>query len=284
TIDGKLPTALPEHPSSIEYVKARKAAVIEWNKAYKAKGRDLPAVALDSERKFQDAHRDINEPSQNSTQDNSQTRSANNQSVPTDAGTKSNQTQRVTGNKSKTAEKKLEEATIKSVANLIKEVDKYRSTKPAGDTTLERDLANRTAKEAITRFVENQPDYFFTYPIRDVSGVRSALVFDVDEPIELEPLRRELGEGLQLTNHCKSIRVDNAAILKMSSSIKPGDLLRVRFKVRFGSTPNDMGEFSVFHAAALGDQSRGQGESFFGKKAILGYQLVKQPAKTETSP
>ena len=62
TTDGKLPAILPEHPASIEYVNARKAAVIEWNKAYKAKGRDLPAVALDSERKFQDTYRDINEP------------------------------------------------------------------------------------------------------------------------------------------------------------------------------------------------------------------------------
>ena len=293
TTDGKLPSTLPEHPSSIAYVKARKAAVIEWNKAYKAKGRDLPAVALDSERKFQDTYRDINEPSQNSTQVNSQASSANNQSAPTDAGSKSSLTKRVTENKSKTAEKKLEEATIKSVANLIKEIDKYRSTKPAGDTTLERELAKRVAAEAVTRFVENQADYYFTYPIRDVSGDRLALYFTVKEPVEFEQIRKELGADLLLTNHTRSIRVDNVAILKTNAPIKPGDLLRVRFRVLFAgffANLRDVGEvgsevkFAVRHSAALGDPSLGAGQSIFVGKNIIGFQLIKQPAKTDATP
>ncbi len=201
TTDGKLPSTLPEHPSSIEYVKARKTAVIEWNKAYKAKGRDLPAVALDIERKFQDAHREIIEPLRNSAPDSAKSGSANNQSAPTDAVSKSSLTQRVTENKSKTSEKKFEELTIKSAASLIREIDKYRSTKPVGDTTLERELAKRVAKDAVTRFVENQPDYYFTYPIRDVSGDRLALYFTVKEPVEFEQIRKELGADLLLTNH-----------------------------------------------------------------------------------
>ena len=293
TTDGKLPTALPEHPASIEYVKARKAAVIEWNKAYKAKGRDLPAVALDSERKFQDTYRDINEPSPNPTEDNKKSDSANNQSAPTDAGSKSSLTQRVTGNKSKTAEKKFEELTIKSVANLIKEIDKYRSTKPAGDTTLERELAKRVAAEAVTRFVENQADYYFTYPIRDVSGDRLALYFTVKEPVEFEQIRKELGADLLLTNHNQSIHVDNVAILKTNTPIKPGDLLRVRFRVHFaGFSENlrDVGDvgsgvkFAVRHSAALGNPSLGAGQSIFVEKNIIGFQLIKQSAKTDASP
>ena len=249
----------------------------------------MPAVALESERKFQDTYRDINEPSQNSTQDNSKTSSDNNQSAQTDKESKSSATQRVTGNKSKTAEKKFEEAIIKSAANLIKEIDKYRSTTPTGDTTLERDLAKRAAKDAVTKFVENQPDYYFTYSITDVSSDKAALVFAVDEPVEFGQLRKELGEDLLLINHSKSIRVENAAILKISSPIKPGDLLRVRFKVRFlGFGTFQSGtvgvRFAVSHSSALVDQSLGVGNSIFLEKAILGYQLVKQPAKTETSP
>ncbi len=272
TTDGKLPTALPEHPASIEYVKARKAAVIEWNKAYKAKGRDLPAVALDSERKFQDVHRDINDPSPNSSPDNAKTSSTNNQSG------------------SKTAEKKLEEATVKSAVNLIKEIDKYRSTKPAGDTTLERDSAKRVAAEAVTKFVENQPDYYFTYPIRDVSGDRLALYFTVEEPVEFKQIRKELGAGLLLTNHNQSIHVDNVAILKTNTPIKPGDLLRVRFRVRFAGLSEDLRDvgsgvkFAVRHSAALGNPSLGAGQSIFVEKNIIGFQLIKQSAKTAASP
>ena len=289
TTDGKLPTTLPEHPASIEYVKARKAAVIEWNKAYKAKGRDLPSIAMDAERKFQETHRDVNEPLPNAMKENGKSDNVNNQSAPTASESKSSRTKRVAGNELRNAEKKLEETTIKSATSLIKEIDKYRSKKPVGDTTFERDLAKRTAREAVIRFAESQPDYYFNYPISDVSGDGKALVFSVDEPTEFEQLRQELGVDLQLINHSKWIRVENAEILKISSPIKPGDLLRVRFKVRFHRFDTAQQQttgvnFAVSHSSALGDPSLGNGNSIFGEKTIVGFQFVKQPAKTETLP
>ena len=289
TTDGKLPTGLPEHPASIEYVKARKAAVIEWNKAYKAKGRDLPSIAMDAERKFQETHKDVNDPLPNAMKENGKSGNVNNQSAPTASESKSSRTKRVAGNELRNAEKKLEETTIKSATSLIKEIDKYRSKKPVGDTTFERDLAKRTAREAVIRFAESQLDYYFNYPISDVSGDGKALVFSVDEPTEFEQLRQELGVDLQLINLSKSIRVENAEILKISSPIKPGDLLRVRFRVRFHSFgtaqhQNNGVNFAVSHSSALGDPSLGNGNSIFGEKTIVGFQFVKQPAKTETSP
>ena len=266
TTDGKLPATLPEHPASIEYVNARKAAVIEWNKAYKAKGRDLPTLAMEKERKFQESYRDKSEPLKNSTPD-----------------AKNGEATRTTASNSKNNEKKLEETTIRSLASLIKEVDKYRSTKPTGDTTLEREQSKRIAREVMLQYVDRQPHYCFTYPIKDVSGGGESLTIDVAEPMEFRLLRKELNPDLQLTHHRNSIKVTNAEILKMSSSIKPGDYLRLRFKVHFrgfvsSSDGNKM--FDIKHLAVAGDPSLGDGNSAFTEISIVDVQLVKQTAKT----
>jgi hypothetical protein len=268
TTDGKLPPTLPEHPASAEYIQSRKTAVIEWNKAYKAKGRELPAVALDNERRFQESYRDKTEPPVNSTPDESEDN-------------------RTAGKEAKSAEKKLEELTIKSLVSLIMEVDKYRSTKPAGDTTLEREQSKRVAKDLMTKYVDNQLDYYFTYPIKDVSGGGASLRFDIDEPVELIKTQKELNANVQLTHRRGAIDVRNIEILKLSSSIKPGDFLRVRYKVRFVRFGNYQNEnniiFDVKHLAVVGDPSLGDGNSLFTEKAIVGVELIKKSATTERS-
>ena len=291
-----MPKTLAAHPASIEYGKARRAAVVDWYKAYKSKGRDLPTDALENERKFQQDLRDINDPSQNSSNDNSTTSSAINHSGPKAAEPKNSLTKRASGRELKIDEKKLEESTVKGVATLINEIDKYRSTELSGDTTLVRNSAKRAASEAVARFVANQPDFYFTYPITDVSylkndpsGRKPSLVFSVNEPVEFEQIRRELGADLELINHSKSIRVDNAAILKISESIKPGDLLRVRFHVSFHSFgvfqyPTEGVRFAVSHSSEPGDPSLGTGNSIFIEKTIDGFQLLKQQTQTATSP
>lgn len=284
TTDGKLPSTLPKHPASAEYIKSRKAAVSEWSKAYKARGRELPANAIESERSFQESHRDKTERAANSKPDDSESASGNNLSTPTAAESMDNRT---TGRDSKNVEKKLEEITIRSLVSLIKKVDQYRSTKPAGDTTLEREQSKRVAKELITKYADNQPDCYFSYPIKDVSGSSTSLRFDVDEPIEFKQLRKELNADLQLTRRPRSINVKSIEILKLSSSIKPGDFLRVRFKVQFlgfGSIENVSNAiFDVRHSAVVGDPSLGDGNSLFSEKSIIDIQLVKKPASTDRS-
>ena len=42
--DENVPAGLPEHPATIEYVKARKSAVILWNKRYRQKGESLSPI------------------------------------------------------------------------------------------------------------------------------------------------------------------------------------------------------------------------------------------------
>ncbi len=284
TTDGKLPPTLPEHPASAEYIQSRKTAVVEWNKAYKAKGRELPTVALESERRFQESHRDKTEPPVNSTPDESEDASVNKQLKPSSKESKDNRT---AGKEAKSAEKKLEELTIKGLVSLIMAVDKYRSAKPAGDTTLEREQSKRVAKDLMTKYVDNQPDYYFTYPIKDVSGGGRSLRFEVADPVEFKQLRNELNADLLLTHQTNSIEVENADILKLSSMIKPGDYLRVRFKVRFvgfGRFQNSSNVmFDVKHLAVVGDPSVGDGNSLFTEKAIVGVQLVKKSATTERS-
>ncbi len=284
TTDGKLPPTLPEHPASAEYVKSRKAAVSEWSKAYKAKDRKLPANAIESERSFQESHRDKTEPAANSRIDDSESARASSPLTPPAAESKDIRTG---GNEAKSAEKKLEELTFSSLVSLIKKVDQYRSTKPAGDTTLEREQSKRIAKELITKYVDNQPDYYFTFPIKDVSGDSKTLRFDVDEPLEFKQLRKKLNSDLQLTHQTSSVNVNSIEILKLSSSIKPGDFLRVRFKVQFGgfgrfrNASNIM--FDVKHSAVVGDPSLGDGNSLFSEKSIIDIQLVKKSAMSERS-
>lgn len=284
TTDGKLPPTLPEHSARAEYIQSRKAAVIEWNKAYKAKGRELPTSTLESERRFQESHRDKTKPPVNSTPDESEEANFNKPLKPSSKESKGNRT---AGKEAKSEEKKLEELTIKSLVGLIMEVDKYRSTKPAGDKTLEREQLKRVAKDVMTKYVDNQPDYYFTYPIKDVSGGSTSLRFDIDEPVEFKQMQKELNANVQLTHHGESIEVKNVEIAKLSSTIKPGDYLRVRFKVRFVGlgrvqTLNNV-RFNVKHLAVLGDPSLGDGNSLFTEQAIVGVQLVKKSATTERS-
>lgn len=275
TTDGKLPPTLPDHPASAEYIQSRKTAVIDWNKAYKAKGRELPTVALESERRFQESHRDKTEPPANSTPDES----VNNPP----AESKDNRT---AGKDSKSAEKKLEDMTVKSLVSLIKEVDKYRSTKPAGDTTLEREQSKRIAFESMKKYVDGQPEYYFTYPIKDVSEGRNSLEFEVDEPIEFTQVRKMLGEQV-LTLKRGRIGVDPSrlALTKSSSTIKPGDLLRVRFKVgtEFNFASSNSFRFQVSSSSTMGKQPMGDLIFEFTEKSIVSYQLVKKSATMERS-
>ena len=308
TTDGKLPTTLPEHPSSIEYVKARKAAVIEWNKAYKAKGRDLPAVALDSERKFQEAQRDFVVQSSPSKLSESKNSGANGQPIPSETDSENTDLKQGADEESNSTDKKLEnklsDSTVKNAANLIKEIARIQSTSPSGETTFEKQASSQVLKRAVLGLVEKQPEYFFTYPIKDVVNSGVGLTFLVEPPMEFEQLQKALGAELLLISNTDSVTVATPAILKKAKSIKPGDLLRVRFKIDFGGNLNINDFKQVGHLIKFGVADplmfdtwnsllRGTKQSqvtsttlmlFVEKKSIVEFQVIKQPVRNSSSP
>ena len=194
TTAGKLPTTLPVHPSSIEYLKARKAAVIEWNKVYKSKGRDLPTVALNAEKKFQEAHLAfiaqttsasvVTKPGKSGTDIAAQ---------PLESSIEGTLPERSSDDLNHIPDKKLErrisETTVKLAVTLINETNKYLSFTPVGNTTVEKQAVSIAAKKAATSLIEKQPDFILTYPIIDVVGSEKTLTFKVDEPLEFELIR-----------------------------------------------------------------------------------------------
>ena len=302
TTDGKLPTTLPEHPASIEYVKARKAAVIEWNKAYKAKGRDLPSIAIDAERKFQETYRELIQPSPSTTPGNATNGNSNTPTLPeepvfgnsnSDQGTEGNET-----GTDKKSENRLSDATVKNAANLIKEIEKYYSTNPSGETTIEKQASSLLLKRAAFSLVEKQPDYFLTYPIEDVTSSDKQLEFRVGVPLEFEQLQKEIGTELQLVSRNKSILVQTPTILKKWKSIKPGDLLRVRMKigvlglnVEARDQTSKQISFSVANALAFdqtrlaertSDRLQKTATKIFVEKSIVEFQIAKPPLKASS--
>lgn len=141
----------------------------------------------------------------------------------------------------------------------------------------------------------------FVYTIKDVSlASKSALRFEVDEPLEFEALRKSLGPDFQLTSESHSLTVTTPTIVKQWKSIQPGDLVRVRFKVVIVGVnveKDSLGEvrFVVANAMAFSDESSLLKKSrtplklqpkisLAGKLGSVEFQLIKQPAKTETSP
>ena len=278
TTDGKLPTALPEHPASIAYVKARKAAVIEWNKAYKAKGRDLPAVALDSERKFQEGHRELLVPSPTSTPSNAKVNSKINAPPQMNTDSASHPTEQFTEDEStggdRKSEKKLSDLTVKNAVILFKETEKYLKFKPGGETTVERQAASMAAKKVAFNFAEKQPDFLFTFPILDVLGSEKALTFQVDEPLEFEQLRFELGSDTRVHSQSKEFEVTSPAILKRWKSIKPGDLLRVRFKI--GVVMLNLENPTLISRARVRFSIVNQINAQFVEKSIVDFQIIKR--------
>lgn len=299
TTDGKLPTTLPEHPASIEFVKARKAAVIEWNKAYKAKGRDLPAVAMDAERRFQETYRELIQPSPSTTLGNATNGNSNTPTVSeepdfgnsnSDQGTEGNET-----GTDKKSENRLSDATVKNAANLIKEIERYHSTNPSGETTIEKQASSLLLKRGAFSLVEKQPDYFLTYPIEDVTSRDKGLYFRVGAPLEFAQLQKEIGTELQLVSRSESILVQTPAILKKWKSIRPGDLLRVRMKigvlglnVEAHDQTSKQISFSVANALAFdqtrlaertSDRLQKTATKIFVEKSIVEFQIAKPPLK-----
>ena len=226
--DGKLPKRLPDHPASIDYVKARKAAVIEWNKVYKSKGRDLPTATLEAEKNFQEAFRDPAAvlPTQ-----------MNNAAVnqPTNADSKTELDDGTIDAEpnfdDKKTDNKASEATVKNLVSLIREANKYQATNASGETTAERQASALLLKRAAYTLVEKQPDCFFTFPIKDVAARDKGLEFTVDAPIEFEQIQKSLGPEFSLSSETQKIHTKQSSILKKWKSIKPGDWLRVRFEV-----------------------------------------------------
>ena len=299
TTDGKLPAILPEHPASIEYVNARKAAVIEWNRAYKAKGRDLPTAALDLEKRFQENYRELMPPLQSALLSNDTSSKSNKPTLPdgndstnsnVDQGTETEE-----AGTDKKSENRFADATVKNAAHLIKEIEKYNSTTPTGETTIEKQASSLVLKRAAFGLIEKQPDYYLTYPITDVVARESTLEFFVDAPVEFEQLQKELGTEVQLTSQSKSISVKTPSILKKWKSIKPGDYLRVRMKIGVVGlnvvADRPLIRFSVANALAfdqlrmahrtLGNSQKSEPTQFI-EKSIVEFQIAKQPVKAAT--
>ncbi|MCE3014665.1 MAG: hypothetical protein ACK56W_18260 [Pirellula sp.] len=224
--DGKIPTKLPDHPATIDYVKSRKAAVIEWNKVYRSKGRDLPSAALDAEKKLQEAFRDQMDVTLPQTTSGAVS-SASESKTETDGMSVGGDTNA----EDRKSENRPAESTIKNYVNLIKEVHKFETTTASGETTAERQASALVLKRATYAFIEKQPDYFLTFPIKDVTARDKGLEFTVDAPLEFEQIQKELGQELLLISETDTIHTQVPSIVKKWKSIKPGDLLRVRFKI-----------------------------------------------------
>ena len=224
--DGKLPKKLPDHPASIDYVKARKAAVIEWNKVYKSKGRDLPTAALEAEKKFQEAFRDPTAvlPTQMSNDASSLPASSENKMNYDDVAPAVDP-----NSDDKKTDNKASEATIKNLVNLIRAVNKY--TNGSGETTAEKQASALVLKRAAYALVEKQPLCFLTFPIKDVAANDEGLVFTVDTPVEFEQIQKALGREFLLASKTRTIHTKQLSIMRKLKSIKPGDWLRVRFEV-----------------------------------------------------
>ncbi len=288
TKDGKLPTKIPDHPASIAYARERRAAVVEWSKVYKARGRDLPKHVLDAERKFQEQYQEADEEPLNSPPPSTTAASSGTVSSSSSADISSGKaTKRNAGSSTRKAEKKLTEATINSMVRLIQEIDKYRSFTPIGDTTLEKNTSRENARKSFINFFEIQPDYYFTYPIIDVAGEGGSLTFTVEEPLEFDEIRKQVGSHLRLSHHRKTITVKTSQTPKLVLPIKPGDLLWVRLTIQFdgfGRPDYSNGnEFSITHSGALGDASMKDGSSLFSKETTVGFLVITQPANAGLS-
>lgn len=287
TKDGKLPSKIPDHPATAEYAKERRAAFVEWSKVYKAKGRELPKLVLDAERKFQEQYQEADKDPANSPPQSTTASSGTGSSSSSLGISNSKTSKRNAGNSTGNAEKKLTEATISSMVGLIQEVDKYRSYTPVGDTTLEKNTAREKARESFYNFVEAQPDSYLTYTIVDVEGAGESLTFTVEEPLEFDAIRKQIGSQLRLSNHRKVITVKTSQTQKLILPIKPGDLLWVRLIFQFdgfGRPDYSNGnEFSVTHSGAIGDPLMKDGSSLFSKKTIVGFQVITKPAKAGPS-
>lgn len=285
TKDGKPPSKIPDHPATAEYAKERRAAVIEWSKVYKAKGRELPKLVLDAERKFQEQYQEADEAPTNSPTPSTTPSSATGSSSSSLSISNSKTSKRNAGNSTGNTEKKLTETTISSMVGLIQEVDKYRSYTPVGDTTLEKNTAREKARESFYNFVEAQPDFYLAYKIIDVEGAGESLTFTVEEPLEFDAIRNQIGRNLQLFHHQKAITVKTTQAQKLILPIKPGDLLWVRLHFRFAGfgRPNYENEFSVTHSGTIGDRSLADGSSLFSKDTIVGFQVITKPAKAGPS-
>jgi len=237
---NELPKTLPEHPASVAYLEDRKSAVSDWYKTYKSRGRDLPKATIEREKQFQESQKlglakpisgspntqnSLSDPGNASTALTKPSMSANaDVSIPptTDADDESTDlTADADGRDS---------STIKSMVATVKAISEYRTRQFPGATTAEKQVAEANESRALKAFIEKQPDWFLTYPIRDVSLGSKSLKLEVAEPRELQVLNQEFSNSLVMKSLRNSLELNDLALLRKWRSIKPGQLLRIRVK------------------------------------------------------
>lgn len=231
------PKVLPKQPASVTYLEHRKAAVSELFKTYKSKGRELPKATIDREKHFYETQKLALAPliaSEVGLADGSTSEQAGASRPRTmDIGDISRKPIDVTDPElieMATEVTGRDSSTIKSVVATINALNEYRTRKFLGTTTAEKQVAEANESKALQAFIEKQPDWTFTYPIRDVSLGSKSIKLEVEDPIELKLLNQEFLNILVMKSLRDSLELTDPALLRKWRSIKPGQLLRIRVK------------------------------------------------------